>query len=639
MELIKKSKKLDQREFELLLDDLCNRYYNNETKDEVIDDKTYDRLLEIYEEKFKVKYGKVGSKPTLTKVKLPYYLGSLDKIKTQKALDLWIKRNEIESEFILTDKIDGVSALYVNGNKLYKRGDGVEGTDISHLIKYFNLPKIDNCAVRGELVIKTKEFAKYKKDLPNSNPRSIVSGLTNSKTLNTEMLKSCSFIAYQYLDDEKTEKKKSEQFEIIEKLGFELPNYIKIDNIDLEVLQDTLQNFKEKCEYDIDGLVITTDTESELLTGKNPKNSIAFKQDGDGVITTVIEVEWNASKNGVLKPRVKIETIEINDVKINYATAHNAKYIYDNGIGKGAEIEVIRSGDVIPYIKKVVNSVEPDLPNEDLNWEWNNTKVDIILKNSEENSDVIKKQITDFFKQLDAKFLGEKTIGKLYDNGFDTLKKLFNITIEELTSIEGIKSKSAEKYQNAILSSIKDVSLGKIMSASQKFGQGFGEKKLMIILDKYPNILELSKKLKREKLISKIQKIKGIKTVADKFVDNLPNFIEFLEEHSEITIEEKTVEIVFEEEVKEKKKEEKKEEKKKTLNEQVIVLTGFRDKELEGKIIKMGGRVVSAISGKTTILVKKTKDADKKPSSKELKAIENGVEVIEYDDFVEKYKL
>ena len=144
----------------------------------------------------------------------------------------------------------------------------------------------------------------------------------------------------------------------------------------------------------------------------------------------------------------------------------------------------------------------------------------------------------------------------------------------------------------------------------------------------------MSKKLQREKLINKIQKIKGIKTVSDKFVDNLPNFIQFLEEHPEIIIEEKTVEIVFEDEVKEEKKE-----FKKTLNEQVIVLTGFRDKTLEEKITKMGGRVVSAISGKTTILVKKIKGEDKGPSTKELKAVKNGVKIFEYDDFVETYKL
>ena len=646
--IIKATKIKDKSEFKNLLNSLCESYYNNSLKDkeekkEKCDDKTYDKLVEIYESKFNSPFKKIGAKPiqTLSKIKLPYYMGSLDKIKTQHKLDLWIKNMNIlndhlkeKLDFVITDKIDGVSILYENSNNktiLAKRGDGVIGTDISNLIPYFSLPKIKNCAVRGELVISKEMFEKYKDEMITA--RNMVSGITNAKHPDEKMLKSCSLIVYQYLDDLKMERKKSEQLELIKKLGFKTPQYSSLNKIDIDKCKELITERIKNSKYELDGLVITANIETELLIGKNPKVSIAYKEGDIGVITTVKEVEWNASKQGILKPTVIMEQIVIDDVKINRATGFNAKFIVDNSINKGTVIEVVRSGKVIPYIKNIIEgSEEPSLPDEE--YKWNETKVDIILKDFENNENVIKKQITDFFKQLDAKFLGEKTIEKLYDNSFTTLKEIFNIKIKDLLKIEGIKQKSAERIKNAITNSIENVSLCKIMSASGKFS-GFGEKKIQLILDQYPEIMELYKEM-GDDLIEDLEKIKGLKKLASVFIYSLGDFISFLEEHNEITInpEENNSNIEFID------SDENKEEKKTfTLNDQIIVFTGFRDKSLEDKIKNLGGKVTSAISGKTTMIVKKVKGSKKSPSTKELKAIEQGVEIIKYEDFIKKYEL
>lgn len=652
---LSKIKSYTQEEFIKLLDKLCSDYYNNIDLKEKVNDKTYDKLVELYEKKFNIKYSKIGSYPIGIKAKLPYYMGSLDKVKTQHLLDLWLNRNDYTSDIVVMDKIDGISVLYYNSentdkfnpsweaDKLYKRGDGTIGSDISYLIKYLNLPKIKNIAIRGELVIFEEDFQKYKNGDENiSNARSTISGITNSKDINLDLLKMCKFIAYQYLDNTKREIKKSEQLKKIINLGFSVPNYKivknitsseKRENINLEVLQKIITEYKKKSKYKIDGLVLVIDKESELIINKNPKNSIAFKEEDDGVITKVINVEWNISKNGLLKPKVQVETVEIDDVKITYATAHNAKFVVDNGIGKNATIEITRSGKVIPYIKKVINSVDPDLPDKKLNWTWNKTNVDIIL-NDFNNDDMKKKRIVDFFKQLDAKFLGEKTIDKLYNHGFDNLKKLFNITIEELISIEGIKKKSAEKIRNSIISSIQNVNLSKLMSASGIFGSGFGEKKISLIINKYPNILEID--------INnlKINQIKGMKKMSDQFINNLPNFIKFLKDHPEITINNENIEIIIEDELShdEKKLSASRDGAKvinKSLKDQIIVFTGIRpDKTLEQKIIKFGGKITSAISGKTTMLITKGKD---ELSTKEKKAQEKGIKIMKYDDFISEF--
>jgi DNA ligase (NAD+) len=633
--IIIKASKLNKSKFKVLLTTLSESYYNNDINEEKCDDKTYDKIVEMYESKFNSPYKKVGANPiqTLSKITLPYYMGSLDKVKTQHKLDLWIKNmnKELKEEklnFIITDKIDGVSVLYSNNDNktiLAKRGDGVIGTDISNLIPYFNLPTIKNIAVRGELVISKQMFEKYKDEMITA--RNMVSGITNAKHPDIKMLKSCSFLAYQYLDDKKTERKKSEQLKYIEKLGFKTPQYCSIGKIDIDKCKEIITERIKKSDYEMDGLVITADIETELLVNKNPKISIAYKEDDEGLITTVKEVEWNASKNGILKPTIIMEQIIIDDVKINRATAFNAKFIVDNNIGKGTVIEVVRSGKVIPYIKKVIEgSEEPDLP--DKEYEWNETKVDIILKDFKTDENVIKKQITDFFKQLDAKFLGEKTIEKIYDSGFVTLKEIFNIRIKDLLKIEGIKQKSAERIKNVIKNSITNVSLCKVMSASGKFS-GFGEKKIQLILDKYPEIMELYKD-EGDNLIEDLEKIKGLKKLASVFINSLSSFISFLEEHDEITIRDEETVIQFIEDDKE-------EIKKPTLNEQIIVFTGFRDKTLEDKIKKIGGRVATAISGKTTMIVKKVKGSAGKESTKEIKAIEQGVTIMKYEDFIKKY--
>jgi NAD-dependent DNA ligase len=138
-----------------------------------------------------------------------------------------------------------------------------------------------------------------------------------------------------------------------------------------------------------------------------------------------------------------------------------------------------------------------------------------------------------------------------------------------------------------------------------------------------------------EDLIEDLEKIKGLKKLAKVFIDNMGSFITFFEEHPEITIEcESEVVIEFEGEEKESKSE-----NKITLKEQVLVFTGFRDKTLEEKIKKLGGKVTSAISGKTTMIVKKVKGKEKPMSSKEVKAIEDGIVIMEYQDFVKKFKL
>ena len=148
------------------------------------------------------------------------------------------------------------------------------------------------------------------------------------------------------------------------------------------------------------------------------------------------------SLNGYINPTIIIAPVEIGGVTIKRVTANNAKFVVDNSLGKGAVIEIIRSGDVIPKIESVVEKAKTiDLPDGD--WEWNKTGVDIICRDLD--CDAVKiKNIHYFFATLETKGLGEKIVEKLFNADINTIEKILKATATAFESDEGFKQKSAE---------------------------------------------------------------------------------------------------------------------------------------------------------------------------------------------------
>ena len=123
-------------------------------------------------------------------------------------------------------------------------------------------------------------------------------------------------------------------------------NHICLVDLSDDHLSEFLKERKTKGDYDIDGLIITHNGKHKRNTSGNPKYSFAFKDllEDQIIETEVLDVEWNISKDGLIKPRVNVKPVIIDGVCINYVTGHNAKNIYDNGIGKGAKIKLTRAG-------------------------------------------------------------------------------------------------------------------------------------------------------------------------------------------------------------------------------------------------------------------------------------------------------
>ena len=323
---------LNENQLATILRELNDAYYNEQP---LLTDNEYDIVKEYIENKYPSNQvlQDVGAPVERNKVQLPYEMWSMDKIKPDtNALTNWMAK--YSGPYVLSCKLDGVSGLYTTENKepkLYTRGNGKIGQDISHLIPYLRLPKTKNIVIRGEFIIPKGVFEdKYKTTF--ANPRNMVSGIVNQKSI-TDAVKDLDFVAYEVI---KPELKPSAQMDLLKTLDVECVFYKIESTLSNEVLSDTLINLRSNYRYEIDGIIVQSNTPYIRNTSGNPTYAFAFKVrlDKNIVKATVEEVEWNVSKWGILKPRIRIIPINLNGVTITYTTGFNAKYIVDNNIGQ-----------------------------------------------------------------------------------------------------------------------------------------------------------------------------------------------------------------------------------------------------------------------------------------------------------------
>ncbi len=617
-------KKLKTTEIVKLLKKADEAYFN---KGEItMTDAEYDHLKDYLKEKApKNPYFKhVGFKPPeKLKVKLPYFLGSQDKIKYEndkKELNSWIAKYHKPLEYVISEKLDGISCLITsdeNGVKIYTRGDGTYGIEITKIKDYIKtIPKSipQGFAVRGELLLSKSNWDKVKHY--GANARNLVSGVINSKTINTTILPYIDFVAYDLLS-ERIEN--NEALKKISLMGFKVVNHLLLrEALNNDKLLDLLKRFKKNSDYEIDGIVVTHNAPYKIIDKKNPNYSFAFKSNTilDEVEVRVIDVEWNISKDKYLKPIVKFNPINLDGVVIKQATGFNADFIVKNKIGLGAIIKIQRSGNVIPDIISVLKPADNDEPiMPKIAYKWNKTKIDIVADLDSKNREHDISSFSFFMKSLNIKGVGEGIITKLYDNSYDTLTKIIHIQMEDVLKIDGFKEKSAKNLIEA-LSEIKKKGCRDIMVASNLLGRGFGEKKLHLILSKYPFVCE-DKKKALELTENQIKEISGMGEVSAKqFIENLNKFYDFYEE---IGMELKKEEVVV---IKGKVN--------KKLENKHFVFTGFRNKDFEEAIKNNGGFIDGTISKNTNYLIIKDKS---KITEKVKKAEEKGVIIITAEDF------
>lgn len=478
-----------------------------------LNDNSFESLEYYLKKRLKLKerlYEKIGAPPVdRIRTKLPYPMMSLNKVKPNTPELFKFLNNSNKVQWSL--KLDGVSALAVYNNgilqNIYTRGDGTIGGDVSYLKDHIKIPqKLENTGVlkdnktviiRGELILTKSDWINFK-DL-YSNARSFVSAKVNSGYISFG-LESINFVAYEIIkpniEPEKT-------FKILELIGFTIPAWGLFDNPTTYDLIEEYKTQREAAIYDIDGLVLDN-LITEKIGDANPTNKIAFKMALEGQIrkTKLLNVEWNISRYGIYYPVAIFEAVFINGIRIHRATAYNAGKVRDLSLGKGTELEIIRSGDVIPKIHnvKIDNNISPIYPSNEYEWIWKYNMIELV--DIENNPIVHTQRLLHFFQTIQVPRLGEKTLDKirLYFTSKEPnkpwiyyLQKITTATPKEFRDIKGIGPKLSEGFYTNISERLENVRVTKLINAITNVGmKGFGRKLIMQLLRYFPNVFLVS---------------------------------------------------------------------------------------------------------------------------------------------------
>ena len=465
------------------------------------------------------------------------------------------------------------------------------------------------------------------------NARNVVAGLVNSKTVPVDVAKLTDFIGHgilhpMYKAKVQMEKLKEWCFPIVE---WEIKNSLSHDTLSKE-----LPIARKESKYEIDGFVIIDSSKVYDISDENPAYGFAFKMvlSDQTANVKVLDVIWNITMHGYLKPTIKIVPTELVGVVITNVTAFNGKFVVDNNLGPGSIIKLVRSGDVIPHILAVLTpstSGKPKMPN--VPYEWNATGVDLIVKDvhGAAKDAIIIRQLTHFFKTMDIKFISEGIITKLVEHGYKSVKDILSADMRDLAKIDGIGEKLISKIFDNTMYAFENTNLETLMAASNVFGRGFGVRKNKVIVSAYPNIL--NKDWSTKELFDKIMLLDGfdVKT-AKQFSSNFPKFKEFFHELE-------GVKLISVKQLKQPPKV-----VKKVIyglfKDMVLVFTGIRaEKEVAEFIASNGGSIAEKISVKdkdNTLLIHRD---DYTTSASYIKAKELGIDTISYSEFKKKYGL
>ena len=578
----------------------------------IISDAKYDQLVEELsllspDDELLTKVG-VEIADETRKGKLPIEMASMNKIKSMNDVDDWSRLKGISKKemVIITPKYDGLS-LCVNEStsEAWTRGDGEFGQKsnehYSLIQNHLNLEKDSFRFTYGEVMIPKQVFIdKYSTDF--ANPRNLVAGLLNSKTVSNS-LKDCQYIKYGAVCNTIFDTKQEVLNELNKGQKIKVQYYIcELGDLSEGLLIELFHKFST--EFEIDGLIIELNDLSlqnklgRETSSNNPVWARAFKHPSfeQSAETDVIGISWNISKQGLLKPILHITPVKLDGVTVSNVTGNNARFVKDLGLGVGAKVVVKRSGMVIPIIADVITPVEFVQPTiEGVEVDWNEAGIELITLT--ETDDQKLKKIVAFFEILEADNVSEGVITQLWDAGYKTIKDVLTLTTSDLEKIDRFGKRKADIVYKSIQKSVSNVQLSKLQHATGIF-KGLGSKKLVLLED-----------FKTKPTVDQVMSIEGFAEVSAKsYIDSYDIFFNFIKDLP-VTIVEKveTVKVGTD------------------LEGKSFVFTGVRRPDLESDIESRGGKIGSGVSKTTTHLVMKAIGSG---SSKEKKAIELGVEVI-----------
>lgn len=568
---------------------------------------------------------KIGKK---AEAKLFVPMPSLDKIQAGEKAPVHLKKLAYTVLFGkdhgISEKLDGssIQAVYIRGvlKRLFTRGDGVMGKDISFFIPHLkNIPvKVPKLRNHEQLVLRMEaiiEKAVYEKRWAGKfdSARAMASSLLNRQDV-SPALKDLKFVVLRVLDQQTP---LCDGIAMMNVHGFETVRMIRVDKhaIEQDSLLRLMAKWKKDTLYETDGLVVCSNATGLVITEDRPTYAKAFKlnDEANAPTTKIIEIKWQPSRHGLLVPKAIIEPIKFGNVTVKQAALHNAKWALERGCGVGAVVKVLRSGDIIPKIVAVERKCPFKLPSkkEFGDWMWDETGTALVLTDKQASAEVLSRQFTSFFQKLGLDDMAGGLADKLVAAGYKHTWELVKLQPAEFGDLPGVKT-SAKKY-GAQMQRIRngEFPVEKLMVASGCFDKGVGETRIKTALEAIPNLTTKWPLGWQETLAE----TRGCGPVFTKqFEDGIPKFSKWLKKSgAEIAAPAAPKKAV-----------------RGPLTGETFSWTGYRDKGEEAEITRLGGQVVP-FGSKTNVLFYKE---DGKASTKIDKAKAKGITAILFGVFM-----
>ncbi|MDO9208219.1 MAG: NAD-dependent DNA ligase LigA [Sulfuricurvum sp.] len=445
--------------------------YEHEHPNEIIPDSPTQRVGDQPQDKF-------DKAPHLSR------MWSLEDLFNEQELETWVNRitkSYGDVQFYCEPKFDGASLnlIYDNGilTQAITRGDGSIGEDVTQNAKTIqsiplSIDYKERIEIRGEVVIFKEDFEKINEErLKNNenlfaNPRNAAAGSLRQLDTRITASRRLVFMPYGIGANSLELKNLSERMEWVYALGFRNPHMTHLCNSAdaIETFYHEMRLARDDFAMLLDGMVIKVDSisfQDELgYTVKNPRWAAAYKFPAIEKLTTLKEVILQVGRSGVVTPVAIVEPVSIEGVVVERSTLHNFDEIERKDIRIGDKVIILRSGDVIPKIVKVIASERDG--NEQIihrpkqcpvcGSELLDEGALIKCQNLSCEARVVNSIIYFASKQcLNIDGLGDKIVEALHQSGLvREVSDLFGLTMEQLLSLEGFKEKKSRNLIDAI---------------------------------------------------------------------------------------------------------------------------------------------------------------------------------------------
>ena len=395
--------------------------------------------------------------------------------------DRRVKAEFPNASYMAELKIDGlsISLVYVDGVLQVgaTRGDGSVGENITENVKRIKdiphkLAQPLNITVRGEAYLPKTSFDKINEERRDSgqtefaNPRNAAAGTL--RQLNTVVVAKRNLATFLYQEVASTSM--TTQNDVLEELsryGFSVnPRRITTSSMaDIWKFIQEVAAERDNLPYDIDGIVIKVNSlamQEELgFTVKAPRWAIAYKFPAEEKEAEILSVDWTVGRTGVVTPTANLSPVQLAGTTVSRATLHNVDYIAEKDIRIGDTVIVYKAGDIIPAVLHVVDSKRgkqvpmpipencPSCGSELIHYE---DEVALRCINPLCPSQ-IQERLTHFASRdaMNITGLGPSIVKKLFKAELvHDVADIYQLTVEDLLSLDGFKEKSAEKLYNAI---------------------------------------------------------------------------------------------------------------------------------------------------------------------------------------------